>query len=373
MRPGTAINRNSTIDLAKGIGIFLVVLGHNPIVLNESDELFRIIFSFHMPLFFFLSGIFLRETDQLKPFVLSRASSLLKPYFVILASMGLLKLFLAIVQGDAGIYHAQYFLGLVYGTGRTIDSEPMWFLPHLFISLVFSLVFLKKIKLIKNSKFLTASVATVFLLVGIYFIDAFWYPQPINSNPSPVDIVDRLPGLPWSIDLILITSSFIVFGYLLKEEVKSIVFSLPRFLLAITIFAFSHYYFDETINLSSRVYGNAFISTLQAALGIYIIISLASLVKGKSVLSVFRKPLMYLGSGTLFVLIFHNSFQNKAFEALSKVTLNNYFAAVFSLVVGIALPLILWEITKRQAFLARLLLSNKVYLILSKGENEVIQ
>jgi polysaccharide biosynthesis protein PslL len=357
------INRNSTIDLAKGIGIFLVVLGHNPIVLNESDELFRIIFSFHMPLFFFLSGIFLRETDQLKPFVLSRASSLLKPYFVILVAMGLLKLFLAIVQGNAGIYHAYYFLGLVYGTGRTIDSEPMWFLPHLFISLVFSLVFLKKIKLIKNSKLLPASVATVFLLVGIYFIGAFWYPQPINSNPNPVDIVDKLPGLPWSIDLILITSSFIIFGYLLREKVKSMTFRLPRFLLAITIFAFSHYYFDETINLSLRVYGNPFISTLQASLGIYIIISLASLIQERSV---FRKPLMYLGSGTLFILIFHNSFQNKAFEALSKVVLNNYFTGIFSLVVGVALPLILWEITKRQAFLARLLLSNKAYLALMK-------
>ena len=53
--------RNKTIDIIKGIAIFLVVLGHviQFRFLPESfDEnyLFRMIYSFHMPLFMFLSG-----------------------------------------------------------------------------------------------------------------------------------------------------------------------------------------------------------------------------------------------------------------------------------------------------------------------------
>lgn len=40
------------VDVAKGIGIILVVLGHN----QSPDYIIKFIYSFHMPLFFFLSG-----------------------------------------------------------------------------------------------------------------------------------------------------------------------------------------------------------------------------------------------------------------------------------------------------------------------------
>lgn len=46
-------NRISYIDIAKGIGIFLVIWGH--IILN--GPAYNIIYAFHMPLFFFLSGL----------------------------------------------------------------------------------------------------------------------------------------------------------------------------------------------------------------------------------------------------------------------------------------------------------------------------
>ncbi len=83
---------SSKIDITKGIGIILIVFGHNWIVLHEKGELFRMIFSFHVPLFFFLSGIFLKASTQFRGFLLSRADSLLKPYFVVLAVLGALSL-----------------------------------------------------------------------------------------------------------------------------------------------------------------------------------------------------------------------------------------------------------------------------------------
>jgi fucose 4-O-acetylase-like acetyltransferase len=43
------------IDIAKGIGIILVVVGHTSTPLY----LHNIIYQFHMPLFFILSGLFL--------------------------------------------------------------------------------------------------------------------------------------------------------------------------------------------------------------------------------------------------------------------------------------------------------------------------
>jgi fucose 4-O-acetylase-like acetyltransferase len=49
-----AAPRNATIDIARGIGIILVVLGHNWLVLEDKGELFRVIYSFHLPRLFFV-------------------------------------------------------------------------------------------------------------------------------------------------------------------------------------------------------------------------------------------------------------------------------------------------------------------------------
>lgn len=41
------------VDVAKGVGIFLMVMGHS----SMPDAVNRWIYSFHMPLFFLLSGL----------------------------------------------------------------------------------------------------------------------------------------------------------------------------------------------------------------------------------------------------------------------------------------------------------------------------
>ncbi|MEI3166670.1 MAG: acyltransferase family protein [Lachnospiraceae bacterium] len=50
-------NRRSDIDIAKGFALFLVVLGH---VVTMHHTIFRWIYAFHMPAFFFLSGMTFR-------------------------------------------------------------------------------------------------------------------------------------------------------------------------------------------------------------------------------------------------------------------------------------------------------------------------
>lgn len=47
-----------TVDIAKGLGIFLVVWGH---CLHNNNVLHDVIYLFHMPLFFFLSGFFIKR------------------------------------------------------------------------------------------------------------------------------------------------------------------------------------------------------------------------------------------------------------------------------------------------------------------------
>ena len=54
------MNRYEHIDIARGIAILLVILGHSCTTL---DGVNRVILSFHMPLFFLLSGIFSKPVE----------------------------------------------------------------------------------------------------------------------------------------------------------------------------------------------------------------------------------------------------------------------------------------------------------------------
>lgn len=51
-------NRDNTFDIIKGIGILLVIIGH---LAHGYGVLIPIIYTFHMPLFFIVSGYFYKE------------------------------------------------------------------------------------------------------------------------------------------------------------------------------------------------------------------------------------------------------------------------------------------------------------------------
>ena len=65
------------IDTAKGIGLLLVILGHLHVPYMTTW-----IYTFHMPLFFFLSGVvFSGSKYTFKEFLVKKIKSLVVPYF----------------------------------------------------------------------------------------------------------------------------------------------------------------------------------------------------------------------------------------------------------------------------------------------------
>ena len=71
-------------DFLRGIGIFFVVLGHIITVINAPDFYNKYIYSFHLPIFFFVSGYLfhIEKYHNFKFFLKKRVKSLLIPYFV---------------------------------------------------------------------------------------------------------------------------------------------------------------------------------------------------------------------------------------------------------------------------------------------------
>lgn len=67
------------IDILRGIGAILVVIGH----LVPSDGNVKVyIYAFHMPLFFFLSGFLFNNKKDFKTYLKGNLKSLILPYFL---------------------------------------------------------------------------------------------------------------------------------------------------------------------------------------------------------------------------------------------------------------------------------------------------
>jgi fucose 4-O-acetylase-like acetyltransferase len=342
--------RNATIDIARGIGIILVVLGHNPTVLQDKGELFRVIYSFHLPLFFFLSGVFLKDSAPPGPFALSRADALLKPYFAVLLLLGAVEMLLPQASPLATATPLAYLSGVFYATTPTIAWTPLWFLPHLFVASVFSAAILRATRSLQNRTAWLIFTTCALLAAGIAFIDSFWQ---IDTTWLHFMGLDKLPGLPWSLDLTFFSSACMLAGFLLSKAVTAMRFSSIAFGTAIFAFAALHGYFDETIDLNLRAYGNPLVCTLQAALGIYIVLCASALLQRYAAL---RRLLSYIGSASLFILLFHYAAQGRTFLVLSHITGNPYLLGAASLAAGVLLPLAILELVRRQRHLAALLL-----------------
>ena len=125
------------VDAAKGIGITLVVIGHVLRGLVSSNLLAwsdaarfadHWIYSFHMPLFFFLSGLFLiRSTKKpWKDFAIEKVRTLAYPYFV----WSIIALSIASLLGSA-VNHPFSFTDLTLILYSPIDQ--FWFLYVLLI------------------------------------------------------------------------------------------------------------------------------------------------------------------------------------------------------------------------------------------------
>lgn len=135
------------IDIATGLGIVAVVFGHT--YFTHGWELSRrIVYPWHMPLFFVIAGCFLSTSDSLRDFLRNKFRRLILPYFVV-GFVGIVGFALRrSVESSDGVFVRELALGvkaLLYGStcplpcslvGPVREIGALWFLPAFFVALV---------------------------------------------------------------------------------------------------------------------------------------------------------------------------------------------------------------------------------------------
>lgn len=133
--------RIAYLDIAKGIAIFCVIIGH-----MDNRVIQNIVFSFHMPLFFLLAGFFIKRVKPWTEIVPQKARRLLLPYAL---TCGFVILFATLRHMAAGKWYMipgdarDWFLASLYGSGSVhsmiFDIQPIgavWFLLAMFFGLL---------------------------------------------------------------------------------------------------------------------------------------------------------------------------------------------------------------------------------------------
>lgn len=151
------------LDIAKGIGMLLVVIGHTEYV---SASIRQYISSFHMPLFFLISGVLIwykeEEYKEWEYLFEKKVSRLLVPYFLFSIFYLVIessRLLIKDLEGWSTIFRGIYQSICLQGV------SVLWFLPALFLS---EMIF---IWIRKNSNHVQTVWCLVALFISIYFIN----------------------------------------------------------------------------------------------------------------------------------------------------------------------------------------------------------
>ena len=342
------------IDIGKGISIVLVALNHSG-VKEYFPEIMHAMGLFRMPLFFFLSGIFFSYLATPRAFLLKKSEALLKPYFFVLV---LIYIISTMFTNENTLWQLR---GMLYGTGETIIWSAMWFLPHLFIVYCFSYILFGFVGFNRLTVSMKWIYLFIFMLIGSLTIKLFW-----NLDISILGNSIILQGLPFSADIVLVTSVFFISGHLLKKKIINFSPSVFLFFISLCSFFCIVIYTSSHINFYNRIYERPLLSTFSAFCGIYMVMCISyTLMYMKYTKYMFMK----FGEASLYILIFHMFIGEQISHILkqySEAQIGSLEIAIISFLFSIFLPLLIKLVVSHNNVLALFFLPISTNKLLTK-------
>jgi len=285
--------RKLFLDVTRGIGILLVLLGHN------NPPFIYMIYGFHMPLFFIISGYLYKDSETTKP-IWDEIRKILTRYLLPYCILGTINLALHVVhirvvaedhQWPAWSVVKEYIIALLTANGEHMPAcGPLWFLFSLAISL-FTFYLIRKIP-----AFTVRAIIMALCIVATALLEGH--------------------ELLYSLHTVCIAIVFLEMGYLLKgygvieklsEDSGKLKGSFKLILVSVAISAtgmilvyFNNH--DRWIDISVARFGIVPLTVVSATLVTYGIMFGVSFIE--RIIPNVLKPFAYIGRHTLLILAF---------------------------------------------------------------------
>lgn len=288
------------LDIARGLGILMVVWAHIMIT-GWTHEMF---YAFHMPLFFFLSGmVFKRERYKtFSDFFIHRAKRLFIPYVIYSVATWIFWAAFRYIRHDEVESYIMPLLQtfIAQGSGAfMVHNSALWFIPSLFLAEIIY-YFLSKIGNTWGI-LISFALASLSFIFGYIYGDNYWF------------------LLPWNADAALIALPFYAVGNNViksighEKLIKSVSANRKSYLLAVLVMTglllWSATTFGECSMGSSSYQCSPWVFILRAFLGIAWLINISLLLgqirRPKLVTSTVIKYTKWAGINSLDIMCLH--------------------------------------------------------------------
>ncbi len=279
-------NRIEAFDIAKGIGILLMVMGHTGFGMDFS----KIIHTFHMPLFFFISGYFYRpqKNNNFKSYLIHQLNVLIVPYLVFAVFYEILHY---IYVGD---WSLQYFLkSLVSSNHNRIDvAGALWFLLSLFSCKIIYCILQHRIKGLLP---LTITISVISFLAMTLRKFSIMLPLCVDSALSM---------------LIIVHAGYLLYAYRDKRLLHRLSTLSPGIFILVVILFIACGFLNDDVNIRRNRYGTEVLYLISCIGGIVLTMNIAHMLSkpANKVLTFLRESLSFWGRESVVFLLTNELF-----------------------------------------------------------------
>lgn len=331
----TKVERINWIDHMKAFAIILVVIGHFPI----EYELKKYIYSFHIPLFFMLSGLVFNcsKYSEFKKFLIHKCKTILAPYLCLNFSYFVFwVVYYRVLAGSKKYSLFDLVRGVIYANSDQyhLINGPTWFLPTLFLIEVSAYLL---VKYFKDDSQLLLLASGIFLVWG--YIE---------------NVAKKNLFTPWHLNSVPVALAIFMIGYLCKDYLQKCSWinqkKLANIGYAIIILVIGMYISMTNGRVSFG--GNKYHSMIYTLIAIlsncsgYLIL-ITNITAFKPIDLMFR----HIGKNTLFILGFHKMILLLIKKYDESLLNTNLKCIIFSLVSVAVLSICAIGVNKKVPFI----------------------
>ncbi len=320
-------SRSDFIDLARGIGIFLVVWGHTMIVRSAY------LYSFHLPLFFLISG-YLYKKVPFPVFLQNKINRILIPYifFFLISWLFFLTLILTGFDNASLSRHIRNLPYVFVGIEKDGGNGPIWFLACLFsMAILYSLMD----NYIRN-RYRFNIIILILTFSGILCLK-FNIHLPYRTEIACMSVLFYHIGH-WAKKMDLFRSFFKKKWMKWGVIVLLIVIHIVAYTVNIKISGI------HNINLIANITGNFYLFYLGALCAIFYVLILSSEIPRINIIN-------YLGQNSLVIMAVHvlilHIFYNKLYYYFSQMNISPFILSLSSVVITLFICLPIISISKK--------------------------